>query len=177
VKDLTTCGLPFVVVTVTVPLRCDTVVFAWVLNSTVTLPVPLDGVTVTQLGAVTCQDVFDVTALVMVTTPAPGFHAVVATSKVGATPAWVTVKDLVTCGLPFVVFNSMVPVRCDTAVFAAVLNSTVALPVPLDGVTVTQLGAVTCQDVFEVTALVIVTTPAPGFHAVVDTSRVGATPT
>jgi len=68
-----------------------------------------------------------------------------------------------------------VPVRCDTAVFAAVLNSTVALPVPLDGVTVTQLGAVTCQDVFEVTALVIVTATAVGLHAVVDISNVGGT--
>jgi len=76
-----------VVVIVTVPVRCDTAVFAAVLNSSVALPVPLDGVTVTQLGAVTCQDVFEVTALVMVTTPAPGFHAVVATSRVGAVPA------------------------------------------------------------------------------------------
>jgi len=87
------------------------------------------------------------------------------------------VKDLVTCGLPFVVFNSIVPLRCDTDVLAAVLNSTVTLPVLLAGVTVTQLGAVTCQDVFDVTALLAVTTPAPGFHAVVDTSNVGAVPT
>ena len=55
------------------------------------------------------------------------------------------------------------------------MNDTVALPEPVVGLTVTQLGAVTCQDVFEVTALVVVTAPAAGFHAVVDTVKVGGT--
>jgi len=41
--------------------------------------------------------------------------------------------------------------------------------------TVTQLGAFTSQDVFEVTVLVVVTTPAAGFHAAVDTVNVGGT--
>jgi len=98
-----------------------------------------------------------------------------ATVNVAVTPAWVTVKDRITCGLPEVVLNSMTPVRGAVDVLAWAVSDTVALFDPLTGLTVTQLGAVTCQDVFEVTVLVVVTTPAAGFHAVVDTVKVGGT--
>ena len=64
------------------PLRSAVEPFAWVVTDTVALPEPLDGLTVTQAGAVTSQEVFEVTALVVVTTPTPGFHAVVGTVKV-----------------------------------------------------------------------------------------------
>jgi len=77
--------------------------------------------------------------------------------------------------LPEVVLSSTVPLRGAVEVFAGTVNDTVALPDPLTGLTLTQLGAVTCQDVFDVTALVVVTAPAAGFHAVVDTVKVGGT--
>jgi len=62
---------------------------------TTALPDPLTGLTLTQLGAVTCQDVFEVTALVKVVTPEPGFHAGFGTDKTGAAPACVTVKKCI----------------------------------------------------------------------------------
>jgi len=261
VKDRTTGGVTDVVLNSTVPVRGAVEVFAWAVNDTVALFNPVDGLTVTQLGAVTSQLVFEVTALVVVTTPAAGFHAPVGTVKtnpgcdtvivlliaglptvlvnitvaeratavgfgaavnttvpsplpeVGATdsqeapvqvpatcqsvfedtaidwvppvpaggaqvvagatvnvagsPAWVTVNERTTCGLPLVVLNSMVPVRGATEVLAGTVNDTVALFDPVVWLTVTQLGAVTSQLVFDVTALVMVAAPAVGFHAVV----------
>jgi len=67
------------------PLRSAVEGLAWVVSDTVALPEPVAGLTVTQAGAVTSQEVFEVTALVVVTTPTPGFHAVVGTVKVGGT--------------------------------------------------------------------------------------------
>jgi len=76
------------------------------------------------------------------------------------------VNERTICGLIDVVLNSIVPVRGAVEVLACVVNVTVALPNPDDGLTVTQPGADTSQGVFDVTALVVLTTPAPGFHAV-----------
>jgi len=85
VNERDTCApIVLVVVNTTGPDRAEAVVLASVVNATDPLPVPLDGLTVTQLGAVISQEVFDVTARVIVTTPAVGFHAVVgAIVKVG----------------------------------------------------------------------------------------------
>jgi len=65
-----------------------------------------------------------------------------------------------------VVLNSITPVRGAVEGFANVVNRTVALPDPDDGLTVTQSGADTTQGVVDVTVLVVLTTPAAGFHAV-----------
>jgi len=139
-----------------VPVRGAVEVFASVRITTVAVPDPDDGVTVTHSGAVTSQLVFEVTTLDKLTTPAPGFHAVVGT--VNTSPGCVTVIVLVTTGRPTVLVNTTVALRATAVGFGSAVNTTVPLPLPVTGVTDSQLLAiqvpVTCQSVFEVTVMV-----------------------
>jgi len=66
-----------------------------------------------------------------------------------------------------VAVNTTVPLRAAVPVLASVVNTTDPFPVPPDELNDTHSGPVTTQVVFEVTALVLDTTPAVGFHAVV----------
>ena len=174
-------GLPTVLVNVTVALRATAVAFGCAVNTTVPLPLPVVGATDSQLLAVqvpaTRQSVFEDTVMVWLPpVPAGGAQTVAgATVNVAVSPAWVTVNDRNTCGLPAVVLNSITPVRGAVELFAGTVNDTVALPDPAGELTVTHSGAVTSQLVLEVTALLIVTPPATGFHTPVGTTRVGGT--
>ena len=140
-----------------VPVRACVEKLIGVVNDTVALPDPAAGLTVTQSGALTSQVVFEVTALVVVTTPAVGFHAVTGTVNVGATkPGWLTVNVLVTIGLPTVLVNDTVALRATVVGFGSAVTTTVPFPVPALGAIVNQELVAhvppTLQDVFEVTA-------------------------
>jgi len=159
-----------VAVNTTAPVREVAPVLTWVVNTTDPFPVPLDELNDTQSGPVTTQLLFEVTVRVLVTTPAVGFHAVVGEMvKVGGGgAACVTVNERDTCApIVLVVVNTTGPLRAEAVVLASVVNTTEPFPEPPDGLTVTQLGAVTTQLLFEVTVRVLDTTPAVGFHAVV----------
>jgi len=144
-------------------VRGVTAVFASVRIVTVTLPDPVAGFAVTQLGAVTSQLVFEVTALVVLTTPAAGFHAVVGT--VNIKPGCVTVIVRVVTGRPTVLVNTTVTLRATAVGFGCAVNTTVPSALPATGATDSQLLAVqvpvTCQFVFEDT-LIVWLPPAPG---------------
>ena len=163
-----------------VPVRGAAEGFAWAVSDTVALPEPVDGLAVTQSGVETSQDVFEVTALVVVTTPAVGFQTVVGTVK--TRPGWLTVMVLVISGVPTVLVNTTVALRATAVGFGSTVITTVPLPAPLVGVTVNQLAVVhvpvTCQVVFEDTLIVCVPPVlAGGFHTVAGlTVNVAATP-
>ena len=117
-------GLPTVLVYVTVALRATVVGFGSAVITTVSLPLPVVGVTDNQLLAVqvpaTRQSVLEDTVMVWLPPAGPdGFQTVVGvTVKMAVTPAWVTVKDRTTAGLTDVVLNSITPVRGAVEVFA-----------------------------------------------------------
>jgi len=115
VTVLVTCGLPAVVVNVTVALRELVEVFAAAVNVTEPPPVPVSGATVNQLApaeTLTAQVVFDITDRGLVPPATATSHAVVGEIvKVGATGAWFTVTVLVTGGMPAVVVNVTVALR------------------------------------------------------------------
>jgi len=150
-------------------------------NDTVALPDPNDGVAVTQSGANTCQEVFDVTARDTVAPPTTGFHAVVGSVNVGATrPGWFTVMVRVVAGLPTVEVNNTVALRAWVVGFGCAVTTALPLPVPLDGLTVNQELVAhvprTSHSVFEDTATFSVPpATAGGAHVVADGVIVNAT--
>jgi len=173
-----------VAVNTTVPVREVAPALAWVVNTTDPFPEPPDGLTVTQLGAVTTQEVFEVTVRVLDTTPAVGFHAVVgAIVKVGGGgAAWLTVMVLDIAGLPTVLLNITVALRIEVVRFGSAVNTTVPSPLPVDGDTDNQglvvQVPVSRQSVFEDTAMVwLPPLIAVGFQTVVgETVNVAGTP-
>jgi len=180
VKDRTKGGLSDQVLNSMVPVRGAVEGLACAASATVALFEPLTGLTLTQSGAVTSQDAFDVTARVIVTTPAPGFHAVVGT--VNTKPGCDTVIVLVIAGLPAVLVKTTVALRVTAVGFGSAISTTVPLPLPVAGLTLNQELAVqvpaTRQSVLEDTAIDALPPVAAGGAQLVDgdTVRVAATP-
>ena len=159
--------------TVIVPVRSDAPVFAVTFSVIVSSPVPLEGVTVSQEAALldAVQDTFDVTAMVVLSAADPVFQAVGATTRFDGA-AWVTAMVLV-IPLPTTV---IVPVRSVVPVFSDTTNETEPLPVPSDGVAISQEAASldTVQDIFEETVTTGQTpAEAPVFHVSGETYRLG----
>ena len=156
------------------PVRADVSVFAAMEKATVPLPLPLPpDVMVSQaslLVAVQLQPVAVVTLALLELAAAAGFSVVGDTVNVqgGGAPACVTVTVW-----PAIV---SVPVRGDVAVFAAIENATVPLPLPLaPDVMVSQaslLVAVQLQPAAVVTLLLLELAAAPGVSVVGDTVNV-----
>jgi len=111
-------------VNVTVALRAVVVGFGRAVNTTVPLPLPLVGVTDSQVVPVqvpaTRHAAFEDTVMVWLPPAIADGAQLVAgdTVRVAATPAWVTGNDCVTSGLPLVVLSSIVPVRGAAELFA-----------------------------------------------------------
>ena len=118
-----TCGVPLVVVNVTVADRADVAVLACADKVTVPLLEPEVGLTVNQAASDdTDHDVFDVTDTAVDPAEADGTDQLdtptVNDGVTVAVPGWVTVSVCVTCGEPLVVRNSIVAVRAVVARFA-----------------------------------------------------------
>ena len=109
------------------PARLWADMFAEALNETVPLPVPLaPPMTVSQLVllvAVQLHPVVATTDVVADPPPAPTVRLVGVSVTSHAAPAWVTVKDWPA--------TFSVPVRACAVAFAAAVNVTAPLPVPL----------------------------------------------
>jgi len=173
--DIARAGEPAVVVKDMLPLRVVPA-FATVRMVTVALPVPDDGLTLAQSGAVAVHDVFDDTDMV-VDAPSRGMfvHMPGDTINVGGMPACDKNTDHAGPGESLVVLNVTLFVRVDAVVFAATVNVTVVFPTPDDGLTLTHDGANAAHDVFDVT-VIVVDPPEVGIftHEPGDIDNVGA---
>ena len=155
-----TCGKLDVVVTVTVALRNDAVVFGWADKTTAPSPEPVAGLTVNQAALDEADQVtLDVTGTDVDAVNA--IHDDTPTSNCGVTAGCATVTEAVAAGLPKVVVNTTVPVRSKPVSLACAVKVAgpspkylsgvpVTKPKPDVGVTVTQDGADdTVQAVFD----------------------------
>ena len=176
---LDTCGLPDVVLIVTVPDRGVTLEFAATFNVAVfETDKPDAGLTVTHdTFDDTCHDVFDENAIDVDPAAADGLQLDDTNVRVGVNPiSCVTGIRFATIGNTEVVEMEIVAFR-DAPVFVAAVNVTTPLPEPEAGLTVSHEPLErACQSVFDVTVTETDDAAFNGSQLDCDTVKIGAMP-